>query len=581
MIDKNMDKTIKNPTLLRVLMVYIVIILVTLSVYLPVNDFDFVNYDDDMYVLHNPRVLKGLTFKNILWSPTAIEAFNWHPLTWISHMTDIQVFGLNAGGHHLTSAGFHIMNTILLLVWLNTMTGDFWKSSFVAALFALHPLHVESVAWIAERKDVLSTFFSFLTLLSYTHYCKKKNRQQYLLSLFFFICALMAKPMVVTLPFVFLLLDYWPLKRFPEVFSKKVQVYDKRVLGHLLIEKIPFFIFSFLSCWITIVAQNSTVLSIETFPLIPRIANSLISYTEYLAKTVWPFPLAVLYPHPRMFFLWKFIASLFVVLSISYLAIRKIRHRPWLAVGWFWYIGTLVPVIGLVQVGVQGYADRYTYIPLIGLFIMIAWQVPEMTQSWRHKTLALSVSAAGILSALCILTSFQIRHWKNSITLFEHTLKSTSENFVVHNNLGISLADKGNFDEAIVHYHEAIRINPSFCDPHYNLGFISYKQKNIQEAIFHFQDGIACNPNLAHAYYFLAIFYFEVKQIDNSIIYYKKALNIRPDYAKAMTNLGIMLELIGKYDESLAFFKEAERIDPDFADTRRTKMEKFFREKME
>jgi len=581
MIYKNRGNIIKSPALLKTVLVYFVIVLATLSVYLPAKNFDFINYDDDMYVFHNPRVLGGLTLKNILWSLTATEAYNWHPLTWISHMGDIQLFGLNAGGHHLTSIGFHILNTVLLLIWLNTMTGEFWKSSFVAALFALHPLHVESVVWIAERKDVLCTFFCFLALLSYTYYCQNEKRQQYLLSLLFFICALMAKPMAVTLPFVFLILDYWPLKRFPEVFSIKIPVHDKQALRHLLVEKIPFIVFSFLSCWITLAAQHRAVVPVVAFPLIPRIANSLISYTEYLAKMACPFPLAFLYPHPRMFSLWKLTASLFVMLSISILTILKIRRRPWLAVGWFWYIGTLVPVIGLVQVGVQGYADRYTYIPLIGLFVMIAWQVPEMVQSWKHKTIALSVSAAGILSVLWVLTSLQIRHWENSITLFEHALKSTSRNFVAHNTLGISLAEKGNFNEAIMHFREAIRINPGFCDPYYNLGAISFTKGNIQEAICHFQDRIACNPNSAYFYNLLAILYFELKQIDNAIIYYEKALKIRPDYVEAMTNLGIALALIGKTDESLALFKEAKKIDPDFTDARRNKMEIFFREKME
>jgi protein O-mannosyl-transferase len=580
MVDKNMGKTICNPTLLRAVLVYSVIILATLSVYLPVKDFDFVVYDDSTYVFNNPRVQGGLTFKNVLWSLTATEASNWHPLTWISHMLDIQVFGMNAGSHHLTSVGFHIINTVLLLAWLNTITGEFWKSSFVAALFALHPLHVESVAWIAERKDVLSTFFCFLALLSYTHYCQKKNRQQYLLSLFLFICALMAKPMVVTLPFVFLILDYWPLKRFPEVFSNKIPVHDKRVLVALLFEKIPFLVFSFLSCWITLTAQHSTVATIESFPLIPRIANSIISYTEYLAKMVCPFPLAVIYPYPRKIFLWKTIASLFLVLSISFLAIRKLRRRPWLAVGWFWYIGTLAPVIGLVQVGVQGYADRYTYIPLIGLFIMIAWQVPEMAQSWKRKNIALSTSAAGILSVLCVLTLFQVRLWENSITLFEHAIKSTSENYVAHNNLGFSLAEKGNYNEAIAHYRKAIRIYPSFGYSLENLGFILYKQGNFEESIFHYQNAIAYNSNSERSYYMLGNTYFELKQIDKAIIYYSKALKIRPDFVEAITNLAISLALIGKTDESLALFKEAIRINPDFADAR-IKMAKLFPEKME
>jgi len=580
MIDKNRTKILNDPALLRAVLVYSIIIFATLSVYLPVNNFDFINYDDNVYVFHNPRVLQGLTCKNILWSLTATEVSNWHPLTWISHMTDIQVFGLNAGGHHLTSVGFHILNTILLLVWLNSMTGEFWKSSFVAALFALHPLHVESVTWIAERKDVLCTFFCFLALLFYTHYCQKKNRPQYLLSLFFFICALMAKPMAVTLPFVFLILDYWPLKRFPEVSSKKIPIHDKRALGQLLIEKIPFFVFSFLSCWITLAAQHSAVVPVETFPLIPRIVNSLISYTEYLAKMVFPFPLAVLYPHPRMFFIWKLTASLFVILSISLLVIQKLKRRPWLAVGWFWYLGTLVPVIGLVQVGVLGYADRYTYIPLIGLFMMIAWQVPKIVQSWKYKTIALSVSAAGILSVLWVLTSFQIRHWENSITLFEHALISTSENFVAHNNLGASLVQKGNFNEALVHFREAIRIFPGFGDACSNLGWISYIQGNFQEAIYHYQNALAYNPESAQYHYSLGNCYFKIKQIDKAIIHYSNALKIRSDFVEAMTNLGVSLALIGRFDESLALFKEAIRIDPDFADAR-INMAKLFPEAME
>ena len=574
-----MGKIISH-ALLRNMLVYSVIIFATLSVYLPVKDFDFVVYDDSTYVSNNPIVQAGLTLKNVLWSLTATEASNWHPLTWISHMVDIQIFGMNAGGHHLTSVGFHILNTVLLLLWLNTMTGEFWKSSFVAALFALHPLHVESVAWIAERKDVLSTFFCFLALFTYTHYCQKKNCLQYLLSLFFFVCALMAKPMVVTLPFVFLILDYWPLKRFPELFSKDFSVHDKRVLGALLFEKIPFLAFSFLSCWITLIAQHRTVASVEAFPLIPRIANSIISYTEYLVKMLCPFPLAVLYPYPRMIFLWKVIASLFVVLSISFMAIRKLRIRPWLAVGWFWYIGTLAPVIGLIQVGVQGYADRYTYIPLIGLFIMIAWQVPEMAQSWKHKTIALSVSAVGILSILWVLTSFQVRLWENSITLFEHALKSTSENYVAHNNLGFSLAEKGNNDEAIVHYREAIRIFPSFGYGLENLGFILYKQGEFEEAIFHYQNAVAYNSNSERSHYMLGNIYFERKQIENAIIHYAKALKIRPDYVEAMTNLAISLALIGKFDESLALFNEAIRINPNDADAR-IKMEKLFPKKMQ
>jgi tetratricopeptide (TPR) repeat protein len=299
-----------------------------------------------------------------------------------------------------------------------------------------------------------------------------------------------------------------------------------------------------------------------------------------MAKMVFPFPLTVIYPFPRTIYLWKVIASLFIVLSISFLAIRKLRHRPWLAVGWFWYIGTLSPVIGLVQVGVQRYADRYTYIPLIGLFIMIAWQVPDTAQSWKHKNIALSVGAAGILSILCVLTSFQVRHWENSITLFEHALKSTSENYVAHNNLGFALTEKGNHNQAIEHYREAIRIHPQFGYSLENLGLILYKQGNFKEATLHYQNAIAYNVNSERSYYMLGNIYFEQKQIDDAIIHYAKALKIRPNHVGALSNLGISLALIGKTDEALALFKEALRINPDFPDAR-INMAKFFPEKLE
>jgi protein O-mannosyl-transferase len=338
--------------------------------------------------------------------------------------------------------------------------------------------------------------------------------------------------------------------------------------------------FSFLSCWITLVAQHSALVGIDTFPLLPRVANSIISYTAFLAKTVFPFPLAVLYPHPRLFSLWKLSTSLFVILSISILTILKIRRSPWLAVGWFWYIGTLVPVIGLVQVSILGHADRYTYIPLIGLFIMIAWQVPVMFQTWKYRTIALSLSAVGTLSVFGILTSFQVRHWENSIKLFEHALNSTSGNFIAHNNLGFALTQKGNYNEAILHYREAIRIFPGIGKAYSNLGIIAFKQGNFQEAIADYQNAIACNPDAAPSHFLLANSYFELKQINNAIIHYAKALHIRPNYVEAMSNLAVSLAIIGKSDESLALFKEAIRINPDFADAR-IKKAKLFPEKTE
>lgn len=376
-----MDKALRTR---RNIMVCLILILAIFTVFWQVRSHDFVNYDDDKYVTENRDVKAGLTTQSIIWAFTTTHASNWHPLTWLSHMLDISLFGLNPGWHHLTNLLFHIANTLLLFLILRGMTEEFWKSAFVAALFALHPLHVESVAWIAERKDVLSTFFWMLTILAYAYYVKHPVLRRYLFVLFSFLLGLMSKPMLVTLPFVLLLLDYWPLGRFqmeesgitrnPKKHKSKHPEYQKSIALRLVREKTPFFVLAGFSSIITFIAQQhgGTVRSLEFLPVKTRVANALISYVAYIGKMIWPFNLAVLYPHPGTTLpMWQTILAGLFLLFISYLVIRKVKKLPYLSIGWFWYVGTLVPVIGLVQVGAQSMADRYTYIPLIGLFIRL------------------------------------------------------------------------------------------------------------------------------------------------------------------------------------------------------------------
>jgi len=428
----------------------------TIIVYWQVRTYDFINCDDNLYVIENPSVFSGLTFKNVIWAFTDAHAGNWHPVTWLSHMLDCQVFGLNPGRHHLTNLFFHIANTLLLFLILRMMTGALWQSGFVAALFALHPLHVESVAWIAERKDVLSTFFWMLTMYSYVRYVRAPGLERYWPVLLFFILGLMAKPMLVTLPFVLLLLDYWPLGRFNAGASHK----NTSAVAGLIREKIPLFVFVAASCSITFFVQKSSgaVRSLEDFSFTVRLANALVSYGGYLAKMVWPHSLAIFYPHPGMPSALKIAGACLMLIGISYVAVKTASKHPYMIVGWLWYVGTLVPVIGLVQVGPQAMADRYTYIPLIGIFIMIAWGIPEAVASWRQKRVCLPVLGIGAVILLSALTWGQAAYWKNSHTLFKHAISVTEKNYTIHYNLGIALFDQGGKTEAITHFAEATRL---------------------------------------------------------------------------------------------------------------------------
>ena len=552
----------------------ILLVIATLAVYWQVLDNDFVNYDDDKYVTENTHVHKGVTFDSLTWAFTSSHAANWHPLTWVSHMIDCQLYGLNPRGHHLTSLLFHVANTLLLLLILVRMTGALWQSSFVAALFALHPLHVESVAWVAERKDVLSTFFMMLTLWVYTIYVKKGEVKRYLLAVLFFVLGLMSKPMVVTLPFILLLLDFWPLGRLCLIRDTRNEVTGQHTnerldIFRLLWEKVPFFALAVVSSVVTFIVQErgGAVKLLETYSIQTRIINAFVSYTEYIVNMVWPVKLAVLYPHPgNSLPIWKGVVTGLVMVLITVLVIRKARKIPYLAVGWFWYIVTLIPVIGIVQVGSQAMADRYTYITLIGLFVIIAWGANDLLSKWLRRKIWLGTLAAIILPVLIVLTWKQVQYWENNITLYEHTLKHTSNNVIIHNNLGTALYKQDRTEEAVEHYLQALQLKPDHAKAHNNLGLAYGDSGMHEEAIKAYKRTIRIDPDYADVHNNLGIAFVKSGKYKEAIESYKQAIRIGPDYAKAHNNLGVAFVKSGKLKEAIESYKQALRINSDFAD---------------
>jgi tetratricopeptide (TPR) repeat protein len=560
------------------LIIGLVLIVATLAVFWQVRNHEFLTFDDDDYVTDNPYVKVGLNPRGVIWAFTTTYASNWHPLTWLSHMLDCELYGLNPGGHHVTSLVFHIASTLLLVLVFRRMTGALWKSGFVAALFALHPLHVESVAWVAERKDVLSAFFWMLTMWAYVRYSKAPSFSSYLLVLLWFALGLLSKPMLVTLPFVMLLLDYWPLGRFQwgqgsgdrnSSLRPSVRFHTRRSLvPHLVLEKVPFFVLSTVSSFLTYFAQQrgGTVKSLEFFPLGTRVVNSLVSYVVYMWKMIWPRGLAVLYPYPEGFPIWRVVGAGLLLVGVSVLVIRVGRGRPYLVVGWLWYLGTLVPVIGLVQVGMQAMADRYTYVPLIGLFIMVVWGFGDLIGGWRDRRVAFPVSAGFVVLVLMVVTWAQVRYWKNSITLFSHTLRVTSNNFLIQNKLGNVLFRQSQIEGAMTHYAEALRINPSFVEARNNIGNALLRQGKIDEAMTHYGEALKKAPDYADAHNNLGVALVRQGRIQEAITHYAEALRIKPHFAEGQNNLGFALARQGKMDEAIRHYGEAIRIKPDYAE---------------
>ena len=562
---KNKDSTKDHSFLICLFLVLIVLVVFWQGV-----KNDFINFDDTQYVTENQHVQAGLTWKKLAWAFTTTHAGNWHPLTWLSHMVDCQLYGLNPAGHHLTNVLLHTASTVILFLVLLGMTGSRWRSAFVAALFALHPLHVESVAWVAERKDVLSTLFWMLTLWAYLAYAQRPGVKTYLLIILPFALGLMAKPMLVTLPFVLLLLDYWPLKRIelgqsaiglpaasqPSTIAKKpgVQAFP------LLWEKTPLFVLAAVSSVVTFIVQKSggAMGALEVYPIKIRVANALISYVRYMVKMIWPQNLAVFYPHPGQSLpMWQAAAAGLLLLLISIAVIRAGRRQPYLPVGWFWYLGTLVPVIGLVQVGAQAMADRYTYVPLIGLFFIIAWGVPELLAKYRYRRIVLATATTILLATFTMVTKLQVRYWQNNFTLFQHAAEVTADNYVAHDSLGNALAQQGMLEQAIVHYREALRIKPNLVNTYNNLGVALLQQGEINRAIAQYYQALRLKSDSAETHNNLGIALFNLGQVDKAIGHYLTAIKLDPNFGKAYNNLGNALARKGKLDEAIRQYSRA------------------------
>jgi len=562
----------------------IFLVISTLTVYSQVQDHEFLDYDDLSNVTQNLNVQSGLNSESVIWAFTTAHFVSWQPITWLSHMLDYQLYGSNPKGHHLTNLLFHIASVLILFLVLLRMTGAVWQSGLVAALFALHPFNVESVAWVSERKNVLSTFFWFLTMRAYVHYVEKPSAQRYGLVALLFALGLMSKPMLVTLPFVLLMMDYWPLRRFEFEHEKGHNGIAKKYTGkklsiwHLVWEKTPLFLLTVGSSITTFIAQQSggAVKSMEFFSLSARLTNAMVSYLEYLKKTVWPEGLAVLYPHPgNALALWKGILCGLALVGISAFAIKFIRKAPYFAFGWFWYLGTLIPVIGIVQVGVQSMADRYAYVPLIGIFIIVAWGLSELIAKWRHKDKVLTVVAGICIPILMVITWNQVSHWKNGITIFTHAIEVTDKKHptfaVAYYNLGNALLTVGKTEESIPHYKEAIKLNPDFSRAYNSLGIALQKEGKTEEAISHYKIAIELVPEFALAHSNFGNALFSNGKIEGAISHYKRAIKLDPDLSMAYDNLGQALYffgqtlyLEGKTEEAISKFKTAIEFKPDF-----------------
>jgi tetratricopeptide (TPR) repeat protein len=540
------------------------LVLVTFAVFYRVSAYEFVNFDDDVYVTENPRVREGLTPENISWSFKADNVY-WHPLAWISHMVDVQLWGMDPGRHHQINVLFHMLNALLLFLALNHMTGALWRSAFVAALFALHPINVESVAWVAERKNVLSTFFMMLALLAYNFYAAKPGRVRYLPVVILFVLGLLAKPMLVTLPFVFLLLDYWPLGRF---FFRKATDDRKGRAVSLILEKIPLFLLSGLSVLVSSLSVQA-LKSMESATIALRLGNAPVSCIKYMGKMFWPFNLAVFYPYPQSISTGQLLGSIIILVMISGFAIMLLKQHAYFAVGWFWYLGTLVPVSGLVQAGLwPAMADRWAYVPLIGLFITIVWGIAELAEERPYIRKCIPVAAILVLGILCATTRLQLGFWKNSVELFQHALRVTVANAVAHNNLGNALLSQNDNDGAYQHYAEALRIHPNYANAHYNMARILTDRGEPDEALSHYAAAIRSNPRLVKAYYNRGIILAQKGDDSAAIRNFSRALQLDPDFAEAHNNLGVVLIRQGKINEAATHFLKAVHLNRSYLTAR-------------
>ena len=557
-------------------LVCLVLALGTMALYWPITSHPFIIFDDEQYITANPHVTSGLNWTNLVWALKSSEQANWHPLTWVSHQLDCTLFGVTAGGHHLVNLLFHVTNTLLVFLFLRGATGALWRSAFVAALFAWHPLHVESVAWAAERKDVLSTFFWLLTLLAYARYAQKVTSDKwqvtngesaasrithhaslfYFAALIFFALGLMSKPMVVTLPFVLLLLDFWPLQRISD-FRFPISDFKR-----LLLEKIPFFALAFAGSAVTYLVQAGGGAVVSKMPWSERLANVVLAYARYTAKTFWPTDLAIIYPHPRHWPVALALGAAAVLAVWTLLCLRDWRKRPFLTVGWLWFLGTLVPTVGLVQVGAASMADRYTYIPSIGFFIVVVWGAVEIFSTQPRGKIILPVAGGAVLLACVVTTSIQISLWRDSITLFRHTIEVTTDNYAAENTLGKAYEKIGDDTHALFLYRAAVATEPRFPQSQFNLAMCLLTFGQSAEALEHLQAAAALEPRDPDIQFDLGIYFSQHASWTNAANCFSNAVLVRPGYAPAQLGLGSAYANLGLAAEAAPHLREALRLDP-------------------
>jgi Flp pilus assembly protein TadD len=586
-------------------LIIFILVITSLIAYGRIMGNGFVNFDDEIYITKNQHVQAGFNPQTIKWAFTSVISSNWHPLTLLSHVLDWQLFGAFASGHHLINLFLHIGSVLLLFSFLNNASKTMWPSALVAALFALHPLRVESIAWAAERKDVLSTFFGMATLYAYVLYTEKHQFSKYILCILLFALSLLAKPMLVTLPFVLLLIDYWPLGRWQIVsvplnvavpvnivISGKKKSKHRKIdssaekkittpvstpkdsnylIGQLFWEKVPFILLAIASSIVTIWAQNKggAIATLQRVQFTDRLTNMIISYIAYLCKIIWPVDLAVFYPYEYSAPGWQIIACLFLLVIISAVSIFFIKKAAFLFVGWLWYLGTLVPVIGFIQVGRQSMADRYTYFPSIGIAIILVWGIFHLLPKGKIRKIILLPASAIILSVLSILTWQQCGYWKNSTSLFSHTLQVTKNNYLAHTNLGVALAGDGKTEEAIGHYRAALQIKPDDDDTHYNLANALKKQGAIDEAIAHYREAVKLNPNYSKAQNNLGVYLDAQGMHEEAIVHYRQALQIEPGNPGFHFNLGVALGRKGDLKKAIECFRTAVYLNPNYEEARR------------
>jgi tetratricopeptide (TPR) repeat protein len=558
----------------RELLVSGALTLLTLLVYAPAFTFPFVNFDDPAYASQNPQVQAGLSGDGVRWAFTTFHSANWHPLTWLSLQLDATLYGgMNAGGYHLTNVLLHVANTLLLFLVLDRLTGAVWRSAVVAALFALHPLHVESVAWVSERKDVLSTLFWMLTLAAYGSYVRRPGVGRYLLVVLALGLGLLAKPMLVTLPCVLLLLDWWPLDRWrPGPEPAPAVRPDSRVPAaswqRLLLEKVPLFVLVLAACVVTFLAQlqSQAVATFDTFPLTARLGNALLAYVGYLGNMLWPLNLAAYYPHPGAdVSLAEVLAAGLLLGIVTWLVLGPGRPWPYLRVGWLWYLGTLVPVIGLVQVGGQAMADRYTYIPLIGIFLALTWGAADLALAWRLPRPAVGAAAALVLAACGALTWTQVGYWKSSLDLWEHAVAVTTPNFHAHLCLGQDYLQQGRFADAEREFEKAVAVKPGAPAGHANRGAALAALGRPQEAAAEYRRAVALEPYEGLHHFNLANVLRELGWHDEAMVQYREANVFDPKNALAHNNLGHLLQQLGRLEEALEEYRRAIALDPQGA----------------